>query len=70
MLYQVPVTCLQLRATVNPRHIPFFVLAKQVMISNLDYTLTEKDVEDFCSTAGAVAGVKLVKKWYAKTSKG
>lgn len=40
------------------------------MISNLDYNLTEKDVEDFCSAAGAVAGVKLVKKWYAKTSKG
>lgn len=47
-----------------------FLLANQVMISNLDYNLTEKDVEEFCSTAGAVAGVKLVKKWYAKTSKG
>eukprot|EP00752_Nemacystus_decipiens_P003196 g2957.t1 len=42
----------------------------KVMISNLDYNLTEKDVEEFCSAAGAVAGVKLVKKWYAKTSKG
>lgn len=40
------------------------------MISNLDYNLTEKDVEEFCSAAGAVAHVKLVKKWYAKTSKG
>lgn len=40
------------------------------MISNLDYSLTENDVAEFCSTAGAVAGVKLVKKWYAKTSKG
>ncbi len=49
----------------------FFVPStKQVMISNLDYSLTEKDVEEFCSAAGAVAGVKLVKKWYAKTSKG
>lgn len=45
-------------------------LADQVMISNLDYSLTENDVAEFCSTAGAVAGVKLVKKWYAKTSKG
>ncbi|CAM9379866.1 unnamed protein product [Ectocarpus sp. 6 AP-2014] len=42
----------------------------KVMISNLDYSLTENDVAEFCGTAGAVAGVKLVKKWYAKTSKG
>lgn len=49
---------------------PASLPAEQVMISNLDYNLTEKDVEEFCSAAGAVAGVKLVKKWYAKTSKG
>lgn len=56
---------------VNSRHHPCASLpTEQVMISNLDYELTEKDVEEFCSAAGAVAGVKLVKKWYAKTSKG
>lgn len=40
------------------------------MISNLDYSLTENDVRDFCSAAGNVATVKLVKRWYAKSSKG
>ncbi|CAM9657814.1 unnamed protein product [Laminaria digitata] len=42
----------------------------KVMISNLDYSLTEEDVKVFCSTAGPVTAVKLIKKRYAKTSKG
>lgn len=40
------------------------------MISNLDFSLTEGDVKEFCSTAGLVAAVKLVKRRYAKTSRG
>lgn len=40
------------------------------MISNLDYSLTEEDVKVFCSSAGPVTAVKLIKKRYAKTSKG
>lgn len=48
----------------------FVVPLRQVMISNLDYSLTEEDVKVFCSAAGPVTAVKLIKKRYAKTSKG
>lgn len=46
------------------------LLFVKVMISNLDYSLTEDDVREFCSRAGPVTSVKIVKRRYAKTSKG
>ncbi|CAN0086615.1 unnamed protein product [Discosporangium mesarthrocarpum] len=58
------------RAVVTRERIESEKDPNKVMVCNLDYTLTERDLQDFCSEVGGVVSAKLVKKRYAKTSKG
>lgn len=51
-------------------HCSISLHASQVMVSNIDFDLTEKDVEKFCSEAGEVVAVKLIRKRNSRKSKG
>lgn len=44
--------------------------ARQVMVSNLPFDCTEKEIEEFCSEAGQVVAVKIVRRRNSRKSKG
>lgn len=42
----------------------------KVMVSNIDFTVTQEELMEFCGLAGSVVDIKIVKDQWTKRSKG
>ena len=42
----------------------------KVMVSNIEWSVTQEELQEFCSAAGTVVDIKIVKDQWTKKSKG